>query len=292
MKLVILGASGLVGWNLWQAAERMGHTVAGTCNRFALPGLTQLPLDREPDLAAFLCAEKPDAVVCCAAWSWVDGCQRDPDRALRENRDYPAGAALAAKNAGARFLHFSTSYVFDGVNGPYDEEAVPSPISVYAASKLAGERTVQEASNGEAIIVRTMGVYGAEPQEKNFVFQVRRTLSTGQRMRVPSDQIGNATNAANLAEGVLKLLAADKTGIWNLAGPNPDLSRSDFAHQIAAAYGLDATLFDFVPTSVLDAPAPRPLHAGLLTAKAEAGTGWVPLPFDAQDAISLSHHDA
>lgn len=267
MKFLIVGASGLVGWNLSRVAGQAGHAVTGTYHGFALPGLIQLDLDDAGKVRALLVREKPDVVVCCSAWSWVDGCQGDPGKAARLNRDQPGFLAREADLAGARFVHFSTSYVFDGTKGPYSEEDPPSPISVYGKAKLAGEKAVLEATGGSALIARTMGVYGEEPQRKNFVYQVRRNLGEGKRMKIPSDQIGNATYAPDLAGMLLTLLDRGLGGIWNLAGPEPDLKRRDLAERIAEAYGLDASLFDFVPTSSLGQPAPRPLHGGLKIGK-------------------------
>lgn len=276
MKLVILGASGLVGWNLWQVSKQHGYLATGTFNSHQMPGLVRLSLIDRNAVERYLRAETPDAVICCTAWSWVDGCQSDPKRAFQQNSELPANAARAAGEIGARFIHFSTSYVFDGSAGPYTEEDPPNPISIYAESKLSGEIAVTAATGGKALIIRTMGVYGDDPQRKNFVDQVRRNLSAGARMKVPSDQIGNATEAANLAEGVFALLECGASGIWNVAGPVPNLARAEFARQIACTYGLDASLFDFVPTAELKQPAPRPLHAGLITSKTTAATGWRP----------------
>lgn len=264
-----------------QAARRAGHEVTGSYATHPVPELLHLRLDDTADVRQLMSSTRPDAVVCCAAWSWVDGCESDPSRAFSENRDLPASAARAAADSGARFVHFSTSYVFDGRNGPYSEDDPPNPLSVYAESKLAGEIAVSQATAGRALIVRTMGVYGDELQKKNFVYQVRQNLGSGRRMKVPNDQLGNATEAANLAGGVLALLDRRATGVWNLAGLDPNLRRSDFALQIARSYGLDESLFDFVPTSELKQPAPRPLHGGLTTVKATAATRWRPCGWSA-----------
>ena len=276
MNLLILGASGLVGWNLWQAAKAAGHRVTGTFNNFPIPGLVRLRMDDPRELETLLRDESADAVVCCTAWSWVDGCESDRARAFRENAEQPARAAEIAHSTRTMFVHFSTSYVFDGNSGPYDEDAAPRPISVYAESKLAGELDVAEATDGKAMIVRTMGVYGTEPQGKNFVYQVRRNLSAGNRMQVPVDQWGNATEAGDMAGACLGLLARGATGIWNIAGPDPNLNRVAFARQIAEAYSLDAELIDAVPTSALGQPARRPRQAGLRTEKVERFLGWKP----------------
>jgi len=280
MRILVVGASGLVGWNCMSVALKAGHTVLGTFNKFPLKSLVHLSLDSERAISELMNDFKPEVVICCAAWSWVDGCQSDPERAFRQNCDEPARLARAAHAIGAKVVHFSTSYVFDGKAGPYHEEDQPNPISIYGESKLAGEFAVLEETNRSALIIRTMGVYGKEPQQKNFVYQVIRNLSEGRRMKVPSDQFGNASYAPDLALGVLRLLNQNLAGAWNLAGPNPDLCRKDFALHIATECGLDASLFDFVPTSTLDQPAPRPLHGGLQIDKAKDELRWTPLELD------------
>ena len=274
MNLLVIGASGLVGSHVLRVAKEHGHTVVGTYRNFALPGLQPLEITDHAAVQQLTRQVKPDAVVCCAAWSWVDGCEKDPERALRENRDSPRALAEAARRAGARFLHFSSSYVFDGTAGPYGEEDATCPLSVYGHAKLAGEDAVSQACEGSAVIVRTMGVYGEEAQRKNFVCQVIDNLSAGKRMRVPTDQIGNTSYAGDLAEGVLRLLETGARGIWNLGGPDPDVRRSDFALRIAREYQLDESLFDFLSTRELAQPAPRPLHGGLKIDKARSALDW------------------
>lgn len=275
MKILVVGASGMVGWNCVQVAQSLGHETLGTFHTFPLPGLVPLALDSEPAVSAMLAHFKPDAVLCCASWSWVDGCEGDPAKAFLRNRDEPLLLAEAARDHGARFVYFSTSYVFDGKDGPYSEEAAPNPIGVYGRSKLEAENAVAGAAGGGALIVRTMGVYGEEPQRKNFVYQVLRNLREGRRMKVPSDQFGNATHAAGLATGVVRLLEGGHRGIWNIAGPDPCLCRRDFALRIAREYSLDPALFDFLPTAELHQPAPRPLQGGLKPDKAVEKLGLV-----------------
>ena len=263
MRILVAGASGLVGGACLRAATEAGHKVAGTYHTHAVEGLVPLALESEEAIARLMESFAPEAVVCCTGWTWVDGCEADRDRAFRENCEQPARLARAAASFGAKVVYFSTSYVFDGREGPYSEDARPNPISVYGHAKLAGEHAVMDATAGSAIIARTMGVYGEEARRKNFVYEVRDQLSAGRRMRVPADQIGNASYTGDLAEAVLRLLAGDATGIWNLAGPEPCLSRKEFALRIAHEYGLDGTLFDFVSTAELHQPAARPLQGGL-----------------------------
>lgn len=277
MKILIVGASGLVGSSLMREARKCGHDVVGTQRSQTLPGLQTLDLSDRAAGANLLAQHQPAAVICCAAWPWADGCERDPDRAFRENRDQPTDLARASHSLGASFVYFSSSYVFDGVHGPYAEEDQTNPISVYGQSKLQGETAVLEATQGTAIIARTMGVYGEEKLRKNFVYQVIDTLSAGRRMKVPDDQFGNATHSADLALMTLALLDKSASGIWNTAGPEPDLNRKDFALRIAKEYALDTSLFDFVPTSELNQPALRPTHGGLRIDKVVAAIKFVPV---------------
>jgi dTDP-4-dehydrorhamnose reductase len=218
----------------------------------------------------------PEATFFCAGWSWVDGCEGDPQRAQAENGEQPGRAARCARNIGSHFTYFSSSYVFDGREGPYPEEARPRPISVYGQSKRAGEESVLEATQGHAVVARTMGVYGPEPQRKNFVFQVRQALDSGVKLRVARDQFGNITFAPDLARMALHLAQHSQSGIWNLAGSDPHIRRSDFALQIAASYGLPARLIEPVDTSALNQRARRPSQAGLLVEKVRRFTAIEP----------------
>jgi len=283
MKVLVVGASGLVGWNLLEAARSGGHDVLGTCSSHAMPGLVQLQIEDEKGRKQLLAKFCPDVAFCCIGWTWVDGCESDPARAFRENTEYPARLAASAVEIGSRFVYFSTSYVFDGKEGPYTEEAETNPLSVYGHSKLEGEREVLEATAGDALVARTMGVYGPEPQQKNFVYQVRKALSGGQSFRVPEDQFGNVTYAPDLARMAIALAGQGQRGIWNLAGPDPSVRRSDFARLIAQNYGLREELLIPIKTNLLHQPAQRPVQGGLIIEKAVRATSitphaWVQMP--------------
>lgn len=276
MKLLIIGASGLVGSNILSVAKSLGHEVVGTYHTYPVSGLRPLNLSDLPAFQEIMSQESPDAVVCAAAWVWADGCQRNPRRALAFNRDYPAEMAEITRRFGAQFVFLSTNYVFNGLGGPYDEEAPTDPINIYGRSKLSAETEILETMRGEAIIIRTAGIYGEEEQKKNFVCQVIRNLRSGNIMKVPNDQFHNATYAEDLAAGIVRLLEKQKTGIWNLAGPDPQLCRSDFALRIAQEYDLDSSLLDCVPTVALGQLALRPRMAGLIIDKARQEIGFDP----------------
>jgi dTDP-4-dehydrorhamnose reductase len=283
VKILILGASGLIGWNLFMTARSMGHEVVGTFRSYRLPDLIPLDLKDKNSLMNLFTSLRPEVTYFCGGWSWVDGCESDPQRAYDENAEQPACAADCAGKIGSHFTYFSSSYVFDGLSGPYDECARLCPISVYGNSKKAGEEKILDATGGSAVIARTMGVYGPEPQRKNFVFQVRQALTSSVTLKVPNDQFGNITYAPDLAKMAFALAEQRQSGIWNLAGSDPYIRRSDFALQIAAAYGLRADLIEPVETSALNQSARRPRQGGLLVDKIARFTSfefqdWVKIP--------------
>lgn len=283
MKILIVGASGLVGNNLYRSALEAGYEVLGTHRGDPVETLRTLDLADVEAMESLVSKFNPEAVLCCAAWPWVDGCESDPERARRENALQPAGLARAAHRIGARFVYFSTSYVFNGVDGPYDENASPSPINSYGWSKLEGEQRCLDATEGNAIIARTMGVFGQEPQRKNFVCQVHDQLSAGRGMKVPIDQYGNATHALDVSRATLSLIQKGESGIWNLAGPDPYLCRRDFALHICNLCHLDPSLFSFFTTEELAQSAARPRQGGLIIKRMQQELGIDPVELSMSD---------
>ncbi len=278
MRVLVVGGSGLVGSHILAEAERRGHHVVGTYRSFVLPGLRRLDLDDEAATAAVLQEIRPDWVVHAAGWTWVDGCETDPARAMRENAAQPARLAELCGEIGARFVYFSTTYVFDGTAGPYRETDSPSPINVYSRSKLAGERGVLEATRGSALVPRIICVWGREAQQKNFAYQVMRAVGAGQTLKIPSDQEGNPTWAGDIAAWTLDLLEAGECGIWHLAGEGARMTREGWLCAILRGLEADADLatrisrwrYEAVPTSVLAQPAPRPLRVGAVTERIQS----------------------
>jgi dTDP-4-dehydrorhamnose reductase len=204
---------------------------------------------------------QPEWVFCPAALTFVDYCEDHPDEARRVNRDAPAALAEAAASIGAGFVFYSSDYIFDGRAGPYAEEDAPSPLSVYGRSKLQGERAVLRASS-RSLVVRTTGVYGPEPQEKNFVYQLLRRLGASEPIAVPRDQLSTPTYNRDLAAASVALAEGEARGIYHVAGPEA-LNRHAFAVLAAAVFGLDAALVMGAKTADLGQRARRPLQGGL-----------------------------
>jgi len=276
--ILVVGAAGQVGGAL---CDRLGgERVLATVRGEAPAGALHLDLE-EPDGAARVVREaRPRAVVLAAGFTWVDGCERDPPRAYRVNRDGPRAVARAARAVGARTVYFSTEYVFDGENGPYSEEDPVRPISVYGQSKLEGEAAVLEEDPG-ALIVRTTVVYGPERQGKNFVYQVARRLAAGEPVQAPHDQISSPTYNRDLADATVRLLETGARGVFHVTGAWV-ADRAAFGRRVARALGYAPETVRGVDTSSLGQLARRPLRAGLRIDKLrQALPGFAPLDVEA-----------
>ena len=274
MKLVVIGASGLVGSHVWKLASKTGLSVTGTTRSAASTSLRQLQAADETTLKVFLESEKPDAVVYAAGWTWVDGCEKDSARSRRENHDYPVWVAKWCQARGAKFAYFSTSYVFDGHKRNYKETDAVSPINVYGRDKADAEKSILEATAGSALILRLISVWGQEAAQKNFFYQVQRAIETGASMVLPADQCGNPSWAGDIAEWTLKLIDVGQSGVWHLAGSSPDMTRPEWARRIANGLKKAGRTGELklteCSTQELKQPALRPLLAGMNTEKVQA----------------------
>ena len=275
--VLVVGSSGQVGRSLLHALAQAGCRATGTTRR-ASDG-TALPLDlatllSQGDAAAAIAKGgrgEPSAIYCLGGMTWVDGCERDPALARRINATGPTALAAYAADVGIPFAFVSTDYVFAGreqVPGPYAEDAKPEPLSVYGASKLAGEQGVAAAHRG-AVIVRSTWVYGPDEQGKNNAYSVVRSLAAKRRLAVAVDQISNPTYNADLAAALVLLVNSGASGLFHVAGPDL-MDRLEWARRIGASCGLDTSLLDGVTTAAMGLPAARPLHSGLRSSRLAA----------------------
>ena len=192
--ILVTGGTGQVARALAQAAGARPLRVVGR---------PEFDFDRPETLRATLDAVRPALVVNAAAYTAVDKAESEPDAAWRANRDGPAALAEWCADRGARLIHISTDYVFDGCKGaPYVEEDATNPTGVYGASKLAGEAAVLT-SGAAALVLRTSWVYSAFG--KNFVLTMLDAARRTNRLRVVADQRGCPTAAADLAAAILAL---------------------------------------------------------------------------------------
>ena len=266
MRALVIGGSGQVGAALVRVLRARGHDAVGTWAHHAYPGLVALDLADGAALERLLADHRPDWVLCPAALSHVDYCEDHPDEAFAVNLHAPLAAARAAARVGAGFVYYSSDYVFDGVGGPYGEEAPPRPLGVYGRSKAEGERAVLGAL-ARALVIRTSVVYGPERQEKNFVYQLIRACRGGQGFRPAVDQRASPSYNVDVATATVECCEREERGIWHLAGADT-LDRMAFSRLVCRVFDLDGSRLTPATTAELGQKAGRPLDGGLDVGKA------------------------
>lgn len=272
IKVLITGAGGQVGRML--LATRPDNFEAIAC--------THADLDIGSGEAVRKCVEhhRPAVIINAAAYTAVDKAESEPDAARRINSEGPAFLAAAATQYGARLIHISTDFVFDGAaSAPYRPDSAPNPVSVYGRTKRDGERAVLETLPQHSTIVRTAWVYAATGA--NFVRTMLRVMRMNGAVRVVADQVGTPTAARSVAEA-----------LWTIAG-NPEIrgvhhwtdagvaSWYDFAVAIAeegAGLGMLSPEVDVTPITTADYPtlARRP-HYSVLDKRSLARYGLSPV---------------
>jgi dTDP-4-dehydrorhamnose reductase len=269
LRAVVIGGSGQIGgWLLRVLAER-GHHAVGTYATVALPGLVKLDAAEQSAAAAWLTAQAPQVVFYPAGFTWVDGCERDRARAYAANLEEPLNLARTAAALNAKFVYFSTDYVFDGVDGPYSESSPANPLSVYGQAKRDAEIALENELGEAQLTIRTSWVFGPERQGKNFAYQLARTLGASQPLVCPSDQISSPGYGPDVARAAVLLAEEKFSGLIHVVGPEV-IDRVGFARAIASAFGFDPGRIESRSTADLGQGAPRPLNGGLLTTRLDA----------------------
>ena len=277
-KVLVIGASGLVGGALMRVLRGAHIDAAGTYAKSPAVGLEVLDITDAAQARACVERHRPAVIFLTAALTHVDYCEDHPDEAFAINVEGPRAMAEAARALDAQLVFYSTEYVFDGKAGPYDEEDPPSPLSVYGQSKLAAERTICDTIEN-ALILRTTVLFGWDSNSTNFAMQVYRKVRAGEQMTIPMDQFGNPTLADYLAEISFALAQRGVRGIVNVVGKDL-IARSDFARALVKLYEGSPDLVVPVTTASLKQKAPRPLYGGLRTEKLERLVGRKAMPLD------------
>jgi len=258
MTVLIVGASGFVGGELMNV---FGGDAAGTFCRTPGPGLLSLDITDEARVRDLVERLRPTLIIHPAAQPNVDRCETEVHESYRVNVAGTRNVAAAAARAGARFVYFSTDYLFDGTAGPYPPDAVPCPLQVYGEHKLEAERAIRETVENH-LIVRVCGAYGYHPGGKNFIMGLIAKGSRGERMNVPADQWGTPTFVKNLAAAVRELALSTHTGVAHPVGSDY-VSRIDFARIAAEILGFPPDFLHPLSTAELGQLAKRPLRGGL-----------------------------
>lgn len=275
MRILITGAKGLVGSALAEHCSAGGDAVSSYDHK-------GLDITDASAVESVIVNERPDAVINCAAWTDVDGCESDSEKARQANAFGPANLARAALKANAAFVTISTDYVFDGEKeGFYTQRDQPRPISVYGRSKLEGERRAQEA-NARTIVVRSGYIFG--PAGKNFLSTVVARAERGEKLTAIVDYWGTPTYGHDLAVRLRELASLDLPGVYHVVNSGDGASFETFTREALKLAGLNSDTLGVVSGATLNRPAPRPRNSRLKCLLSEA-IGLSPLPHW-RDALS------
>lgn len=253
MRILIAGASGLLGINLSLTALLLGHEVRGvTLDR----GIQNLPfplsrhdLSQSGTIHRVINAEKPDVIINCVALTDVDRCEQIPEDAKKVNADLPGELARATSKQGIKLVQISTDAVFDGKRGGYTEEDQPSPLNVYAATKYRGELNAMQ--NDPGTLVCRVNFYGwSISGQRSLAEWVFNKLSSGEVIKGFTDAIFSPLLATDLAALLIKLIQIDCKGIYHVVNPY-GISKYDFA--VALARQFDFPPEHVIPASIVDA---------------------------------------
>jgi dTDP-4-dehydrorhamnose reductase len=212
--------------------------------------------------------ERPEAVINCAAWTDVDGCEADPERAFAANARGPENLAVGCRRVGAVLVTISTDYVFDGEkDGFYTQRDDPNPQSVYGTAKLDGERRAATAS-ARTVIVRSGWIFGTGGQ--NFLSTVVNRAARGERLKLIRDAYGTPTYAIDLAARLRQLALRDIPGIFHVVNSGEGASFEEFARRALEGVPYDPAQLESVSMRSLQRPAPRPVNSRLSCLLSEA----------------------
>lgn len=268
MRVLIIGASGLVGGQIFHYLCAQGWEVVGTHLSYPTDytqfydTLGQTVADNTA--AAFL-EPAPDVIVHCGALTHVDYCETHQAESYTKTVESTLHLITLAQQHNARLVYISSDYVFDGTDGPYRETAIPRPLNVYGQHKLAAEQAV--AASGLAhLIVRITNVYGDELRRKNFVCRLIDSTLRDSHLRLPVDQYATPVNAADVARVIYLLLRDDREGLYHV-GSTDYCNRYQLAARVIGAIPNSTTTLKPVTTDQLNQPALRPLHGGLLSSR-------------------------
>lgn len=204
---------------------------------------------------------RPEAVINCAAWTDVDGCESNTEKARNVNALGPENLARSSRRVEALLITISTDYVFDGLKEDfYTQRDQPRPISVYGRAKLEGERLAQ-VENARTIVVRTGYIFGQGGT--NFLSTVLTRASRGEKLKVISDTFGTPTYGRDLAARLRELAIIDLPGIYHVVNSGEGASFEMFTREALRLANQPNVVVESVLTDSLQRPAPRPRYSKL-----------------------------
>ncbi|GAB4466400.1 MAG: dTDP-4-dehydrorhamnose reductase [Armatimonadaceae bacterium] len=259
MRVLVTGAGGMLGTDVCAELNRQGKKVIPTGRK---AGLLPLDITDLSQCRAVLETNRPDVAIHCAAWTDVDGAERDPAGAYRGNALGAWNMADAAARTGCWLIYVSTDFVFDGEKGtPYTEFDRTNPLGAYGASKEAGEQLVRQLLPGRHMIARTSWLFGKHG--KCFPKTILRLAETRPELPVVADQIGCPTYTGDLARKLVELASDPLAGTYHICNEGA-CSWKEFAEAIVAEAGLSTTILPITAAEYatrFNSPTRRPAYS-------------------------------
>jgi dTDP-4-dehydrorhamnose reductase len=268
--ILVIGAKGMLGRDVMEELRSLSlYEVTGW-------DIDDIDIRVETDTVEKISRLAPEIVINLAAYTNVDECESQSEKAFAINGEGMRHVALGAVKCGARVVYTSTDYVFDGQKGrPYVEDDLPHPLNVYGRSKLQGERYVQELTE-DGVIVRTQWLFGRHGN--NFVASVLRQARERKGLSVVDDQTGSPTYTVDLAKAISSLIQHNTEGIFHAANGNT-CTWFEFGQSILEFSGITGVSIRPISSKELNRPAIRPPYSGLSCQKLKQVTGMTLRPW-------------
>jgi dTDP-4-dehydrorhamnose reductase len=256
MRILVMGHKGMLGSDLMDVLGR-DHEVSGV-------DIAEFDITSAPDCLRVVGEFNPEVIVNAAAYTDVDGCETNRDACFAVNAEGVRNIAYACKDSGAKIVHYSTDYVFDGTKGePYLEDDPCRPINTYGASKRKGEELLIETAENH-VLIRTAWLYGR--QGKNFVKAILAKARDEGMLRVVDDQVGSPTFSFDLAQATKLLVERDCRGIYNVTNRGV-CSWFQFAQRILEYAQVSGVTVEPIKSHELSRKAARPAYSVLSNRK-------------------------
>ncbi|MFC1667576.1 SDR family oxidoreductase [Candidatus Omnitrophota bacterium] len=261
MKLLLVGASGVLGRRLYNDAIKKKWNVLGTYCSHECDGLFPLDLKDKKSVEKVFNFFNPEVMVLAGGITNVDLCESKPKFAEEVNIKSTLNLMKKAKERGAKSVFLSTDYIFDGENGPYKEDDKPAPVNVYGRTKLEAEYAIKGILK-DYLIVRTAQLYGPDHQSKNFTVKIIHNMQNNKKIYAADDFYCTPTYVGSLSASIIELITNHKTGVYHAAGTD-FINRYEYVDKIADVFMLSRDVIERVKLKDLYLKAKRPKKAGL-----------------------------
>lgn len=266
MKILVTGANGSLGQDIVDVFRAAGHEVIGTDRK-------EVDITDRDQVLEKVREHAPDVLINTAAYNFVDNCEEAEhfELAYRINAEGPRNLALAAKQLGILFVHYSTDYVFPGEKPEgYTEDDEPRPISKYGETKWHGEKLVEQVG-GKYYICRLSKIFGrpalGENGKESFVALMLRLAAEKPELKIVNEEVGSPTYTLDIARATLQMVADNRaSGIYHIVNEDPGVTWFDFAEEVFRMKNVATPRFP-VSSDEFPKPAARPKFAALKNTK-------------------------